>query len=683
MAGGKTDTALMARDLSFDFEAPELGGVATPRHAQLPQVPALDGLRGLAVAVVVLYHLDLGWAPGGFLGVSLFFTLSGFLITSVLLIEHDMHDRIDFRAFWGRRFRRLLPAAWAGIVLSVVFAYAAGDPDQVRRLPGDVIGALGQVANWRFIFVADTYTSSYQAPSPLLHYWSLAIEEQFYVVFPVVVAVLVGRRVSMRIWALTVAGLLAASAFATYRLFDPLNPSAVYFNTGTRVAEIVAGVGLALAVRGWWLVRPRRRTGKWLGRSNAFPALCRTVIPVLALMAAIVLWAVTTTEDLWLYQGGFFVVALLSCAMVAGVITDGPLSRLVGAKVLRQLGVVSYGIYVYHWPLFIWLSPERTQLSGAALVAARLAATMAVAGLSYRFLERPIRRGTLRLSLTLAWGPALLAAAVIVASIAVSNEADDRAVTTAETAAAAAPIVTQPPVTSPVPTTLPETPKLAPPAKVLMLGDSLVHQASPIISATLAEQGTETRVIGGEQQTLLRRQARWLQELEETLVSYQPDVVVLESCCGHYDSRDPFVENGQRLAVDSPELWAAFERTAEQAILLAQKHAKAVLWTLVPPASTNGFYGPIEGRIGTANAIVLRLAERHPQLGLVDWRVISGPSGEYVEELPDAEGNSVPVRAKDGFHFAPAGMAILAGITRDAIERSWQATAKPSGPTQR
>src|SRR5262245_33093968 len=159
--------------------------------------PALDGLRAVAVMAVLFFHARFSWAQGGFLGVSTFFTLSGFLITSLLLREHATTGSISLRSFWRRRFRRLLPASWLTLALVIAMG-AAGwwNNDQLRDLRGDVPAALAQVVNWHFILADRSYGAQFAAPSPLEHYWSLSLEEQFYLVFPLAVAglLILGRR---------------------------------------------------------------------------------------------------------------------------------------------------------------------------------------------------------------------------------------------------------------------------------------------------------------------------------------------------------------------------------------------------------------------------------------------------------------------------------------------------------
>ncbi len=651
-----------------------------PRGLGLPRVRALDGLRGVAVAGVLAYHLEVPWLPGGFLGVSLFFTLSGFLITSLLLVERDQHNHVSLRRFWARRFRRLLPVAWAGLVLALVFAAVAGDADQLRRLPGDVISALAEVVNWHFIIAGDSYTAGYQAPSPVLHFWSLAIEEQFYLVFPLLIAVLVVRRARLRTWVMVIAGLLGASMILTLVLYDPAATSRVYFGTGTRIAEILIGVLLALAVHGWWQREPGHR---FRHRGPLRSGAVRLSLPLLAAVSTLGLWWRVSLADDWIYRGGLWLVAILSCGLVMGAVSPGPLQRLLGSRALVALGIVSYGVYVYHWPIFLWITPDRTGLSGVALAVARLSVTAVLAVTSYHWLEKPIRQQRIHWSALAGAGVATLAAVIIVSSIAIGSRADARAVSAVAAATAnGASIVTQPPVSNPLvgpgDPTAPggsgaTLPPIAPPARVLFLGDSLLHQAYPVIASQFKEAGMDTKAIGGPGQTLLGHQAAWLADLDKALTEYDPDVVVIESCCGYGNANDPYLIDGKPATLDSPELWAAWQEAADRAVEMAQRDGRLVLWVLAPPAKTNGYYGPIEGRIGQANEIALGLPARHPDMSFVDWRIISGPGGSYVDALPDSSGQVVTVRAGDGLHFTPAGMGVLAELTRSSVEQSWQA----------
>jgi hypothetical protein len=395
---------------------------------------------------------------------------------------------------------------------------------------------------------------------------------------------------------------------------------------------------------------------------------------LLSLVAAAVLWTRVTTNDLWIYRGGLFVVALVSCGLVIGAVRPGLLARALAFPPLVGLGVISYGVYVFHWPIFLWLSSDFTHLDGWRLGALRVVVTLVVAYASFRLIEHPIRARRVRLTVLSAGAVAVSFIVLAAAGIAVSNRADVRAVESAAVDAGAAPIVTQPPITSPPRAggTAPERAVVPLPKKVLFIGDSLLHQAYPVIDAAFDGAGIETRAIGAPGQTLLSHHAAWLGDLETTMADYDPDVVVIESCCGFGDKNDLYVENGKPLPLDSDELWQVWQRTADRAIELAQQKGRLVLWVLAPPAKTNGYYGPIETRIPKANQLAIDAADRHPGMDFVDWRVIAAPDGSFTATLPDKSGQSITVRHADGLHFTPAGMGVLADITLSSVEKAWQ-----------
>ena len=185
----------------------------------IPYRPGLDGLRGLSVAAVLAFHGGFSWAVGGYLGVSVFFTLSGFLITSLLLAEHDRKGHVALRHFWGRRFRRLLPASLLALVGIGVFGLTVATAEQAERLGGDIAAAVAYVANWRFIFGGTSYGDLFAEPTPVLHFWSLAIEEQFYLVYPLFMVGLLGLAKGRRLVVGGVLGaLLVASVGASFML---------------------------------------------------------------------------------------------------------------------------------------------------------------------------------------------------------------------------------------------------------------------------------------------------------------------------------------------------------------------------------------------------------------------------------------------------------------------------------
>jgi peptidoglycan/LPS O-acetylase OafA/YrhL len=351
------------------------------RAVHLPYNPALDGLRGVAVAVVMLFHSGFSWARGGYLGVSTFFTLSGFLITTLLLRERADRGRVDLPRFWARRVRRLLPASALTLVAVAVWALVA-DQSWERNLRGDELAALFQVANWRFLVDDRSYADLFAAPSPLLHFWSLAIEEQFYWLFPALVAgVLALAHGSRRALGGTVAGLFATSAVLTLALGAD-HRDAVYYATPVRVGEVLAGALLAVVLAGRGPLRPGTATAR-----------AAAVGGVAGLAASGWAWATVGQATAGLYRGGLLIYAVATSAVVLAATVPGPVRRALAWTPLRLLGVISYGVYLAHWPIFLWLDEHRTGWSGAPLLAVRVAATLAVAVASYVLLERPVRAG--------------------------------------------------------------------------------------------------------------------------------------------------------------------------------------------------------------------------------------------------------------------------------------------------
>jgi len=630
----------------------------------LPHHGGLDGLRGAAVIGVLAYHL--GWLPGGFLGVSLFFTLSGFLITNLLLREREVAGRVRLGRFWARRARRLLPAALAGIALAIAVTAAVGTADQLRGLPGDVFGAAGYAANWRFILAHDGYRAGFAAPSALLHYWSLAIEEQLYIVLPLLVVVVAGGGWSRdrlmggsgwprrRLLGVILAGLIALSAAATL-LVGPRGTDRIYFGTDTRMVELLAGALLAVA-----LGFPGSRTGRRAGRRWA------DRVGAVAAVATAALWLTTHQNDAWLYHGGLWLVAAVSCGLIVGVCW-GRLGALARTPLLTGTGRVSYGLYVYHWPVFLALDPPHTGLHGVALATVRIGATAALALASYRWLELPIRhgRGPSAARLSAALPVALIG--LIAASVLVSGLAGARAI---------APRSTHPLVLatasgdgSPVAVSTPQLPALS---RVLFMGDSLIQQAYPTFADRLGRQGIDSRVVGGNGQSLMTHGAAWLGELQAAVFSFDPDVVVLESCCGQFRFDAPMTAaDGHPLAPTSPAFLQAWSDLAAHASRIASTRGALVVWILGPPTHTNGWYGPIDEQIPDINRVYRALAACGPRTATIDWGQVGGPGGTYADVLPDAAGLPVQVRQSDGFHFTPAGIDALATVTLPSIASTW------------
>jgi len=356
---------------------------ASTAHDQF--FPGLEGLRGLAVVAVLFFHGGFSWAKGGFLGVSTFFTLSGFLITSNVLRQTQKPGGLSLRDFWSRRFRRLLPASLAAITLALIYTATAGDPSQRQTIAGDSISSLAYAANWHFIFSGQAYAALFSAPSALLHFWSLAIEEQFYLLFPLIsLVVFVKLKLGRRSFGLVLAALLAASVACTLLL--GLSNNAIYLGTETRAGEILIGALFAVFMTS---ARTRRLS---TDRNNLGAGVA--VIGIIGFIAAIMAYVTVDQSDKWLYKGGLTAFGLISLLLISAAISPvGPVRTILSSRPLRRLGLISYGVYLYHWPIFLWLSPANTGWSDAALFVPRVAISVGLAVLSFRYLEQPIKSG--------------------------------------------------------------------------------------------------------------------------------------------------------------------------------------------------------------------------------------------------------------------------------------------------
>jgi peptidoglycan/LPS O-acetylase OafA/YrhL len=391
---------------------------ADDRGGRLAHLPALDGIRALAVGLVIAYHLEIDVVRGGFMGVDLFFVLSGFLITTLLLREHARSGAIDFVGFWLRRARRLLPAVFL-LLAAVAVAAAWASPFDRDQLRWDILSALGYVANWRFIAAGQSYFQEFAAPSPVQHLWSLAIEEQFYLVWPVIVLAAMsvaawGRRAAAAV-VLTLVAAIAASAVAQAMTFDEMDPTVAYFATHTRSHELLVGALAAVLLE---------RSPRFAGAvrplaSGIAPAALAMILGFAALMSDV---------SSAYYFGGSLAFSLAAAALIVAVSVRSSgretwTARLLSRRPLPAIGAISYGLYLWHWPMILWLTPASTGVDGPVLAVLRVAVTLAVAGASFVLVEQPIRGGSIgRVHLGVREiGLGALAGAVVLAGIAVVN----------------------------------------------------------------------------------------------------------------------------------------------------------------------------------------------------------------------------------------------------------------------
>src|SRR3954447_2282397 len=349
-------------------------------------MPGLDGLRAIAVLAVFVYqfHNGGGWLPGGFLGVDVFFVISGYLITSLLLSEFRKEGRVDLIAFWLRRARRLLPAV--GVLIAIVMvAGAFFDLGQISTLRGQALASMAYVTNWDLILSHQSYFDQFARPSLFRHLWSLAVEEQFYLLWPIAFAACMVRFGQKRLVIGVIAGAIASSLLMAI-LFDPGNPNRVFYGTDTRATPLLIGVALAFF---WHPERLKAQTGTLAPVAlNAMGALGLSMIAITFLTVH--------DYDVSLYHGGFLLLSVWTAMLIAALAHPAAsIGRTIGNPAMRWLGVRSYSFYLWHWPVLELTRPGiDVPLNGPALFALQLGLTLALADLSYRYVEQPFRRST-------------------------------------------------------------------------------------------------------------------------------------------------------------------------------------------------------------------------------------------------------------------------------------------------
>lgn len=636
--------------------------------ARIAYLPALDGLRAVAVTLVVAYHLDVEMARGGFLGVDLFFVISGFLITTLLLREHDSTGRIGLGAFWTRRFRRLVPPLVVMTAATVAASRLYALPEQWSSIRWDAAAAVGYLANWRFVLDQQSYFETLLGPSPLRHTWSLAVEEQWYVLWPAVVLglMLMSRSSTWRRW--IPLGVIAVGAVASAALmaalYDPVDPTRVYFGTDTRAQQLLVGAGLA-----WLSSRHRFPTAARRGRAVAAAV-------TVAFVAFLLVAATTSDEAPWLYHGGFLAVSLL-CAVIVWAVadTDGPMAWL-GTPPLVWIGTRSYAIYLWHWPVIVFVgAPMGLELSRPALAALQVALTLLLAELSFRIIERPIRRSTVRPSFLLGGWTAISAATALVAVLVLvtpeGRSLDAVAVvrpsttTTSPTTSIAVPSTD--PAGSSVPVPSVESTVPAEPTTVLLLGDStalslaerrtldpgpewnlqaFARLGCSISAGNPLDAGSDVGIIQGEMCDV------WRTEWADAVDQVEPDITVL--MVGAWEVLDHLID-GVAVRFPDPAWFDVVGAGVRESIEIAGANENPVAVLAVPCMrqapdtilQTLARNDP--ARVAAFNEVLRQEASRHPDVHVIDLNDVLCPQGTYLEEV-----NGAPVRY-DGVHVTTEG----------------------------
>jgi peptidoglycan/LPS O-acetylase OafA/YrhL len=363
-----------------------------PSNDKRRYMPGIDGLRAIAVIGVILYHLNLPWSQGGFSGVTVFFVLSGYLITDLMIDEWNKNNKINFLQFMIRRFRRLAPAVLVMIFIVTVWVTFTDHPS-FEKLRSDFLPSLFYVTNWWYIFHEVSYFDSFGPASPLTHIWSLAIEEQFYLIWPLLV--ILGftfiKRKRIRVLAILIGVIISAWLMALFYIPGE-DPSRVYYGTDTRAFSLLLGAALAF-------IWPSQRLSKTLPRQAG---VVLEIVGITGLLLIVLMFSVTSQFDHFHYQGGMLLLSFITTFVVAALAHPASnLAKWLSAKPIRWIGVRSYGIYLWHYPIIILTTPiVNTDGINVWRITLQIAATLFFSALSYRFVEVPIRAGRFKFTLT-------------------------------------------------------------------------------------------------------------------------------------------------------------------------------------------------------------------------------------------------------------------------------------------
>jgi peptidoglycan/LPS O-acetylase OafA/YrhL len=666
MATGRTDAA----ELLIPTITPSaVGGAASP-HGELlvpgretgglRRFSALDGIRALAVLAVLGYHAGVSWMGGGLLGVDVFFVLSGFLITSLLCRELTRSSTIRLGNFWAQRARRLLPALIILLLGVAVYAYVLRDSIDVTAVRGDALSTLLYVANWHFILSDQGYFIQAAAPSPLLHTWSLAVEEQYYLIWPLV-ALFVVRRWGVRALAVTAATGAIASAGLMFALYEAgFSVDRLYYGTDTRAQALLVGAflgavgshlgdGFSIVPTRWTSTHRRRWIWTTLGVAGA----------VYLAWA----WHALDGVDPFLYRGGFLAVAVAAGLVILGCVTvpSSLLTRLLSLRPLVFVGRISYGLYLYHWPLFLAIDHAHTGLGGGWLLGARLAAAFAAATISFLFLEEPIRTGRIfrgRTGLGMAASASLVTALVVlVATVVPATEA----------------------VALPAGGGLPSTERRllvsagafsSHPIRFFLLGDSVALTLGiGLYQHSVTRYGVDLLVGGALGCDLDRVEVRlagtvgppvpgcenWRSQWKKKVARLHPDVVGL--LIGRWEVSDHLYQ-GHWVHVGEPAWDRHLLAELNQAVDIFSAHgARVVLFTMpyVDPSTeaANGTPFPENdpSRVRAFNRLLAAVAaSRKNVVTLIDLNKMIDPNGHYQAVI-----DGVTVRNSDGIHLTKVG----------------------------
>ncbi len=648
-------------------------------------IPALDGVRAIAVGLVLADHGGVPGLPGGFLGVDVFFVLSGFLITSLLIEETSRTGRIGLRGFWVRRARRLLPALVV-MVLAVVAARDLFAPESVAGLREEAVAALFWMSNWMFVAQHTDYFSTGAPPSPLQHTWSLGVEEQYYLLWPLLIAGVVAalgtvayRRgvpvtatmVRAAVFVLATVGVLGSAAASVVLASDDALHR-VYFGTDTRMQALLVGAAAAaLVVRDWrgmtaGLVTLRSRWARWL-------AWLLPVVGLLILATAAHLAIGTAAE----FRGGLLiVVAVAAVLVIAPVALDqtSPAARMLSMGPLVGLGAISYGVYLWHWPIFLLLNGERTGSEGWKLFALRCAATVAIAAVSWWLIEQPIRdwRPTfvpmLRLSAATAATAAVVAMTVLPSGVPFPKPGPGPLIDSAALVAPEVPVAVTQPVRARAPGDV----------RVAVFGDSIAWTIMRYLPDTPGVDFADFTTIGcgiarggpyeyvGQELPQKPECDSWPARWAQRIGYEKPDVVLL--MVGRWEVVDRMNE-GRWTHIGEPGYDAYLRGELTRALDILGSTGARVVITTEPynrrAEKADGSLYPEDQpkRVNAWNSLLRSVAEARRNVTVLDLNSKLSPNGYYQTKV-----NGMVVRA-DGVHPTPEAVQWLTPWLVDAVKQ--------------
>ncbi|HEY6426670.1 MAG TPA: acyltransferase family protein [Acidimicrobiales bacterium] len=660
-------------------------GLASPVDPDAPRegpnisyIPALDGIRGVAIIVIMGYHGGVFLTSGGFYSLDTFFALSGFLITTLLISEWRRTTTIRLGRFWARRARRLLPALLVmllGVALFAAFVVPAGTYPTLR---GDSFSALFYYANWHFIANGSNYFNQTALTSPLTHTWSLAVEEQFYLVWPLVVLGLFKLWKSTRVLLVVCVVGALASSIEMGLLYSPGNVNRLYYGTDTRAQSLLVGAALAVSLSLW--ADHRRRAGtvplgadrirRRLGGDPAWAVqtaqgrAATLGVGLAGVAFSALLWTFVSYNDTFAYRGGFLVAALATTAVLFSVVCSqgSVLARSLSVAPLRYVGRISYGMYLWHFPLFIYLDHARTGLFGYPLFAVRLAVTLVVATASFYLVERPIRQGNL-LRGWRTWA---------VTPVAVVGTAVALVAATSVPAVAANESTSAPPASA--------TPRVGPRVKALTVGDSVAETLDIGLSGNASDYGIDSfngailgcgvtfgadaqekgvdspvdpRCRGGSSGS-----PQWPAIWKAKIAKYHPNVVMI--LAGRWEVVNRTYD-GHWTNIEAPAFAAYVEHQLRYAVHVAGSGGATVVLMTAPCYDTgeqpDGQPWPEDSRTRLAiyNGIVRQVAAATAGTTLLNFNAMACPGGQYEEDMDGQQ-----VRLADGIHFTFRGGNVFA-----------------------